>query len=309
MIEVLRPGLLTTVQDLGRPHLRHLGIAQSGAMDRLALTLGNRLVGNEPNAAGLEIHAGTPVRLYFLSPTTIALTGAELIADLDHVPLWPGWRIPVRHGQTLTLGLPRHGARTYLAIAGGIDVPMILGSRSTDLNARFGGCEGRALQEGDRLTIGPAGVTPHVASILLPTWSTRLCVLPGPEYPEFSPAAQQDFWRTTWTLRPQSNRMGYRLQGPTLTRMSDRELASHAVWPGTVQVPPSGEPIVLGADAQTTGGYPRIATVIDADLWKLAQLPLGGRLNFVTCDDPEARSAWQRLQRYLHRVDLVTRAH
>ncbi|MBI3145031.1 MAG: biotin-dependent carboxyltransferase family protein [Pseudogulbenkiania sp.] len=302
MLEILRPGVQTTVQDLGRHGFRHLGIGQSGALDAPALMMANRLVGNPADAAGLEIVLG-PVCLRFLRDGWFALTGADFDATLDGLPVWSGWRQPVRAGQVLQLPGCRHGMRAYLAVDGGIAVPEVLGARATDLNAGFGGHEGRALQAGDRLPQGEPVALNGKAGSRPPAWTPEIRALPGPEYTEFSAAAQDAFWTRPWTVTPQSNRMGYRLAGPTLAREARHDLLSHGVLPGVVQVPPGGQPIVLMADAQTTGGYPRIATVIEADLWKLAQARPGAELHFVPCTLGDARRALQQHRYQLNRFN------
>jgi len=324
MIVVLKPGLLASVQDLGRHGLRRLGICPGGALDTLALTLANRLVGNADGAAGLEITMGG-CELRFEAGTRIALAGDDFGARLDQRPLWPGWSVPVAAGQTLrlggaNLGSAKAGLRSWLAVAGGIDVPAVLGSRSTDLKAGFGGHEGRALRKGDRLPLGPSPL--DAAQQARRAFGIRgpeglpqeadapiaLRVMPGPEAEQFTAAARELFWRTPWRITPQSNRMGSRLEGPELKRRRGvGDMLSSGVIPGTVQVPPSGQPIVLMGDAQTTGGYPRIGVVIRADLWKLAQAPLGGRLRMVEVDAAEARRAWQAQQDHLREVALALR--
>ncbi|MBB5020360.1 biotin-dependent carboxylase-like uncharacterized protein [Chitinivorax tropicus] len=280
MFEIIRAGIQTTVQDLGRIGLRHLGIAQAGALDQPALMLANRLVNNPAGAAGLEIAMG-PVEICFHRSGWLALTGADFEATLDGQPIWPGWRLPYQCGQRLLLKGPRSGMRAYLAVDGGIDVPQVLGARATDLRARFGGFVGRALQAGDRLPQGPAIAHLDRCGAWARPWSPVVRALPGPEYAAFRAEAQQRFWQTSWLVSPQSDRMGYRLSGPALLLTEHREMLSHAVLPGVVQVPPNGQPIVLLADAQTTGGFPRIASVIEADLWKIAQARPGQRLHFV----------------------------
>jgi biotin-dependent carboxylase-like uncharacterized protein len=198
----------------------------------------------------------------------------------------------VQAGQTLKLAAPRERMRSYLAVSGGIAVPQALGSRSTDLKAGFGGLDGRALRDGDRL---PLNLQPDLPSRRIglrpPDWDASVRVLPGPEWDEFSAAARAAFFDADWQLTPQSNRMGYRFAGPPLKRERGGELPSHGVLPGVIQVPPSGQPIVLLADAQTTGGYPKIGVVIRADLWKLAQLRLAATLRFVPCTLAEAHAA------------------
>jgi len=302
MLEILRPGVQTTVQDLGRHGLRHLGIAQSGALDAPALRLGNRLLGNADDCAALEIVLG-PVEIRFHRDGWLALTGADFSATLDGKPLWCGWRWPYRSGQCLRLNGTRHGMRAYLAVDGGIDVPQVLGARATDLKAGFGGHHGRALQAGDQLPQGSAANLARRLGAGHPAWTPTIRALPGPEYHEFSAAAQAALWSQPWTVSSHSNRMGYRLQGPELAREHGGELLSHGVLPGVVQVPPNGQPIVLLADAQTTGGYPRIACVIEADLWKLAQARPGSELQFLACDAATARAALRQQQAELKRLD------
>ncbi|WP_024304420.1 biotin-dependent carboxyltransferase family protein [Pseudogulbenkiania sp. MAI-1] len=308
MLEILRPGVQTTVQDLGRHGFRHLGIGQSGALDAPALMMANRLVGNPEGAAGLEIVLG-PVSLRFSRAGWFALTGADFDATLDGLPVWCGWRQPVRAGQVLQLRGSRHGMRAYLAVDGGIAVAEVLGARATDLGAGFGGFAGRALQAGDHLPQGEPVALEGKAGSRPPQWTPELRALPGPEYDEFAAAAQDAFWTRPWAITPQSNRMGYRLAGPALTREASHELLSHGVLPGVVQVPPGGQPIVLLADAQTTGGYPRIATVIEADLWKLAQARPGAELHFIPTTPAEARRALQQHRYQLNRFNWSAYGH
>lgn len=327
-LTVLKPGLLASVQDLGRHGHRQLGVCPGGALDTLGLSLANRLVGNAVEAAGLELTMGA-CALRFEQDTRIALAGDDFDARLDGVPVHPLWSLLVRAGQTLVLGGANRrrgkvGLRTWLAVAGGIDVPLLLGSRSTDLKAGFGGHEGRALRKNDRLRVGasalsaaqrdgkPFGVRgpeawelPPPASAAAPNGLTVLRVLPGPEAHQFDAAVRAQFHTAPWRITPQSNRMGSRLDGPALVRRDSGDMLSSAVIPGTVQVPPSGQPIVLMGDAQTTGGYPRIAVVIRADLWKLAQAPLGGHLQLRAVDAGQALAVWQAQRRYLAQVDAA----
>ncbi|MBL8280193.1 MAG: biotin-dependent carboxyltransferase family protein [Pelomonas sp.] len=290
MIELLRAGPLTTVQDLGREAWRDRGISRCGMLDDLALIHANLLVGNAPGAAGLEFTLG-PATLRLHADGEVAITGTDVDASLDGLPVRPGWRTRVRAGQTLKIAAPRERMRTVLAVSGGIDVPLALGSRSTDLKAGFGGHEGRALRDGDRLPWHPPASPMRRVGLRPPDWAARVRVLPGPEHDEFTPAAREALWDADWTLTPQSNRMGFRFAGPALTREPSGDLLSHGVLPGVIQVPPSGQPIVLLADAQTTGGYPKIGVVIRADLWKLAQLRLGAPLRFVPCTREDAVAA------------------
>lgn len=316
-LTVLRPGMLASVQDLGRPGHRHLGICPGGALDTLAMTLANRLVGNPDGAAGIELTMGG-CELRFETATRIAIAGDDFGATLDGVALWSNWSLPVAAGQVLALaGANRSplktGLRTWLAVAGGIDVPVILGSRSTDLKAGFGGHQGRALKKGDKLMLGaspldaqqlarrPFGVR-GPAPALDGAGATLLRVMPGPEFGQFTIASREAMWGGSWRITPQSNRMGSRLEGFELKRRRAVDMLSSGVIPGTIQVPPSGQPIILMGDAQTTGGYPRIGAVIRADLWKLAQAPLNGRLRLQQVDAVEALAAWDERRRYLAQV-------
>ncbi|AHG21611.1 hypothetical protein Z042_19880 [Chania multitudinisentens RB-25] len=303
MLKILRAGIYTTVQDLGRNGFRRLGISQGGALDLPALKIANLLVGNLPNAAGLEITLGQ-FSAEFTQSGWIALTGAGCDAQLEGKPLWTGWRYPVKKGQKLTLKMPKRGMRSYLALSGGIAVPEMLGSRSTDLKAGFGGLDGRQLKDGDVLPLGSSDKLPvNSVGVRQLLFNNRVRALPGPEYDEFSEEAQEAFWRTAWQLSPQSNRMGYRLHGSTaLSRTTEREMLSHGLLPGVVQVPHNGQPIVLMADAQTTGGYPRIACVIEADLYHLAQIRLGEAIHFIPCTLADAQRAKAEQDHFIQQI-------
>lgn len=290
MLEVVRAGALTTVQDLGRQGYRHLGVAQCGALDPDALMYGNRLVGNGQDCAGLEVTLG-PIELRFGNAGWFALTGADFQATLDDEPLWSGWNQAYRPGQVLKLRGTRHGMRAYLAVAGGIDVPLVMGSRATDLKAGFGGFQGRVLRGGDRIPIGSSGYLGPRCGGPQRYWHPSVRVLPGPEWSACEPYSQQVFWQQEWLVSPDCDRMGYRLQGEAMAFVRPQSLLSHAVWPGVIQVPPSGQPIVLMADAQTTGGYPRLGQVIEADLWLLAQARPGSRIKFTSCTLADAQRA------------------
>jgi antagonist of KipI len=320
-VTVLRPGLLTTVQDLGRYGYQKDGILVSGAMDVVALRTANLLVGNLESAAGLEITLLGP-RLRFEAGYLIALTGANLSPTIQgqpvglHRPVWVG------AGTELAFGAPRVGSRAYLAVAGGFDVTQVLGSRSTYLRAGFGGLHGRAVQAGDELPVAaptPVGQqlgraianTRGAATWAQASWHAnpqpyppqvpqRIRAIAGPEYEQFSASSQQALWEQAFTVTPQADRMGYRLQGPTLTRATDAELLSSAVTFGTVQVPAGGQAIVLLADHQTTGGYPRVAQAITADFSVLAQLRPGQELRFEQVSLADAHALYLAQERRLH---------
>lgn len=294
MIEVLRAGLMDLVMDLGRPGSRGQGVPAGGAADMPALVQANRLVGNADTAAGLELLLRGPT-LRFARETRIALTGADMQARLDGRPVPPGRTQVVSAGGELALGEARAGLRGYLAVAGGIDVPLLLGSRATFLPGGFGGWQGRALKAGDRLPLGEAGGRrigrlPQAAAAEAP-----LRVVPGPQLAGFADRAIEALVSAEFRLTAQADRAGLRLAGPVLDHAGG-ELASQAVLPGAIQVPPDGQPIILGWDGPVTGGYPVIAGIIAADLHRLAQMAPGTRLKFAFVTPQEARQAWQRLQ-------------
>jgi biotin-dependent carboxylase-like uncharacterized protein len=288
-LEVLAPGLLTTVQDLGRPGQRRHGVTAGGASDGAALAAANGLVGNPPGAAGLEC-VGPGLALRFLASATFAVTGDDLGATLERADLggWevpPGRRIRARPGNVLRLERRRHGLRAWLAFAGGIEVVPVLGSRATDLGGGFGGFRGRALRAGDRLPLLPAAGEPS-----LHEWAREpvagvvtLRIVPGPQDDHFVPAALATLLNAEWDVDDTSDRVGCRLSGPALDHARGAEIVSDGMLPGCIQVPPSGQPIVMGADAPTTGGYAKIATVVTADVPLLARLVPGeSRVRFRT---------------------------
>ena len=269
MIEIVAPGPLATVQDLGRPGYAALGVARSGAFDRRALQLANRLVGNPDTAAGIEVTlGGLAVRL--LVPATIALTGAACAGAPD----WAA-AVSLPTGATFRLAAPARGLRSYLAIRGGIDVPPVLESRSTDTLSGIGPAPLRA---GDRLQIGTSSAVVVGASAAEPPFDLVLPVRFGPRDDWFTPVARATLLEASWTVRPECDRVGIRLAGPTLARARSEELPSEPTLPGAVQVPPDGRPIVFGPDAPVTGGYPVIAVV--TDLRTVAQLRPGDALRF-----------------------------
>ncbi len=284
-IRVIRAGLLTTVQDLGRRGHLAEGVPNGGAADRFALRVANLLVGNPEGAAGLEITLNGP-ELEFGEATWIAVCGARF-ADL------PAWRpMRVEAGARLGFGRPIQGCRAYLAVCGGIDVEPVLDGRGTFLAAGLGGFEGRALREGDRVRLRAAQRRPSgnwsIDERILPAYSPEptVRVIPGAQAAEFDGTLES----LRFGVSSRSDRMGLRLEGPALARLGRQELISAAVAPGTIQVPPDGHPIVLMADAQTLGGYPRIAHAITVDLPLLAQLAPGDRVRFIGSSLAEAHA-------------------
>lgn len=316
MIEVIESAPLNAVQDQGRLGFRRFGIGRSGAMDRVALAAANAMLGNPLEAAGIEFQL-FPAVLGFTRDMTVAMTGADCRPRLDGRPLPPWWAFPVRAGQELELSPPEDGMRSYLAVAGGLDVPVVLGSRSTQLRDGFGGHDGRTLRAGDLLPVGP---TPAFALRdaagygAIGAWDAlrrppcadaapgdiTLRVVPAGEFEQFDAPSQAVLWSQPWAVTTQSNRQGYRLQGErALRRERPTEMLSHGIVPGVVQVPPSGQPIIQLADGNSAGGYPKIGVVVDADLWRVAQAAPGRRLRFVPCSLAEAREAERELAGWL----------
>jgi biotin-dependent carboxylase-like uncharacterized protein len=284
-IEVLGAGALTTVQDLGRTGYAHLGVPRAGPVDLPALLLANRLVGNPPTAAGLEITI-TGCTLRFDVATVIAVTGAEVTRlRIDSRPTDAGTPVPLRAGAVVEIGPTRTGVRSYLAVAGGIAVEPILGSRSTDTLSGLGP---PVLRTGDVLPLGtpsgkPASVwfTPRPAPAPAPaSGPVRLRVWLGPRHNWFTHSALTTFTTASYAVSPLSDRIGARLTGPPLARISAHELPSEGVVLGAVQVPPDGQPLVFLANHPTTGGYPVIAVVDEADLPLLAQARPGTTVTF-----------------------------
>lgn len=308
-LRVLSPGLLTTVQDRGRTGWRHLGVGCAGALDGDAHTLANLLVGNAADAAAFEVTLAGP-RLRFDAPARIAVCGATIDMQCDGVPLPTARPILLPAGATLTLGGCRRGARAYLAVAGGLEVPAVLGSRSTDLRGGFGGFEGRALNTGDVLSIGATSLASVDAMRIASWWiddapdspfDRAIRLLPGAD--AIAPA--DALFDAAWNVAAASDRQGLRLQGPALRAVDEGERISAPVAPCTVQLPPDGQPIVLLADAQTHGGYPRIGHVIRADLPRLAQLRPGDTLRFAPCTPVQAHQAWQGQRHRLARLAMA----
>jgi len=273
-IEVLDPGALTTVQDLGRPGQAHLGVPRSGALDAAALALANRLVGNPETAAGLETTL-TGTRFRLTRGCRLAVTGADALVQVDRRPVAWGAAVSVPAGAVVEVGAARSGLRSYVAVAGGIDVDPVLGSRSTDLLSGLGPAP---LVAGQVLPIGPAyDEAPAVEAVRLP-YGEVLRVHLGPRADWFTPDAVAALDGAAYEVAPASNRIGLRLVGPRLDRSRPGELPTEPMVLGAIQVPPSGQPVVFLHDHPTTGGYPVIAVVRTADLGICAQARPGEQL-------------------------------
>lgn len=315
MIEILTPGLLTTVQDLGRPGWRAAGVPAGGACDALAATLANWLVGNDASAPLLETTL-TGLTLRVDADTLVAVTGAICRVRINDQEAALGQPLPLHAGDRLYLGPARAGCRNYVAVQGGLAITPVLGSAATCLAAGFGGWHGRPLRVGDRLPVvaAPLRLPKHMQG-----WSVRtplpihrhgrLRLLPGPDWDSLSTASQQQLLsQACYTVSARSDRMGLRFDGPALERQTAMECSSEPVAFGTVQLPPDGQPILLLADAQTTGGYPRIAQLASVDQALAGQLRPGDHVRFEAITLAEAQQGLRQDQAQLNRLHLALRA-
>ena len=305
---VIKPGLLTTVQDLGRFGHQAAGVPVAGPMDAFSHRLANQLVANDPDAATLEVTLIGP-ELEIDTDTTMAIAGAHFDVWCDDRPLPMAASFRVTPGQRVRFGKRIQGARAYIGVAGGVQAPPILGSRATHLVSAMGGHGGRALVAGDRLSIiasMKADPIRKAVGLTLPTSGrARVRVMPGPQADWFHADALRAVSGVSFRISPRSNRMGYRLEGPPLARLRHHELISEPVCMGAIQVPGAGEPILLMADRQTAGGYPKIGHVISADLPLAGQLAPGDFLEFVTCTRQEAVGALIARERQLLRYSAL----
>lgn len=317
VLEVLRPGLYTTVQDLGRPGYRRWGLPVGGALDKTAFRLANHLVGNEPNAAGLELTVRGPT-LRVLSDSIVAVTGADMgfTVNGQTAPQWEA--ILVTAGATLAFTRPAGGGiRAYLAVFGGVDVPVVLGSRSTYARARLGGLQGRALAAGDRLSSRPSPeacptglVGRRLPSALWPRRSTLpVRIILGPQADHFSRRGLNTLLSGAYRVLPASDRMGSRLHGTPIDSTGN-EFVSDGMIPGSIQVTTAGLPIISLWDGPTTGGYPKIGTVIQADLDHVAQAAPGDLVRFrrVTIRHAQQiyRESLARIQQLVQAIDRIS---
>lgn len=307
-IVVQSPGLFTTVQDLGREGFGPMGVSPSGAADPISLRLGNRLVGNADGAAGLEV---TLVGGTFLFPegAVMALTGSDFDATLDNAPVGLWTAFEAHRGQTVRLGATRSGARCYLCVQGGIAVKPFLNSASTHILSGLGGLDGRPLRKGDVLKIGSAKapsrkrtVAPEILRRLSPRKVLR--VTPGPQSDWFSESSQQAFYTGAYRVTEQSDRMGLRLDGPRVPERSGGQMITEGVPLGAIQITSAGFPIILFVEQQTTGGYPKIANVISADLASLGQLRPRDEIRFEGVDWQTARFLLVEQEKLLSSLEL-----
>jgi antagonist of KipI len=297
-LTVIRPGMLTSVQDLGRWGLQASGVPVAGPMDLYSHLLANRLVGNESSAAALEVTLIGP-ELEADADVECAVAGARFVLTAADAPVAMHEPFVLRAGERVRFGARDAGARATLAVRGGFDVEPLFGSRATSLISRMGPFGGRALARGDVLAVGRAARSARARSderaplrpLSLPVGGAQLRVVPGPQEHMFTRSAYDTLFGAQFTITPASNRMGYRLSGPALAHSGGADILSDATPLGSIQVPASGQPILLMADRQTTGGYPKIATVISADLPIAGQLAPGDWIQFRRCSREEAIDA------------------
>jgi antagonist of KipI len=324
-LSLTRAGFLTSVQDLGRNGFRQFGVSLGGALDVFALRVANLLAGNDESDAGLEITLGG-LRMRFEDKRVIAWCGGEFDVRVGSTPLPAGHSCLLDADDELTINQPKIGCRAWLTISGGIDVPLVLGSRSTDLRANFGGLDGRALRDGDGLPLGRQSEfsqslidrlpEQRVASWSSPAeWSisakteTVLRVIRGVDWIRFNDETIQGLTSDAFVVSADSDRMGVRFDEPELRRNDDVDLVSEAVAPGTIQVPPNGRPILLLGDCQTIGGYPKIAHVITVDLPLAAQLRAGDRVRFSEVPIADAYRFLLERERQLERFRIGLSLH
>lgn len=313
MIVVLQPGLFTTVQDEGRSGYLAFGMPRAGVMDRYSARMANLLCGNPFSAAVLEMTliGGT---FQFEQAGRVAVCGAEAPLTLNQRPL-PTWSaVDVAAGDVLEIGAVTAGCRSYLAISGGIDAPIVMGSRATYSRAGVGGFAGRPLKSGDKLVVGQALPLP-VARVSIPAALVPVCcseiavrVLLGPQDSLFTAQGIETFLNSSYNVSDDVDRMGYRLEGPPVEHMKGADIISDALAPGAVQVPGNGQPIVMMVDCGTTGGYAKIASVISADIAKIAQAQPQDRIKFIQCTDEEAVQAYrEEMENYRFVAELVAK--
>lgn len=303
VFNVLKPGLFTTLQDMGRYGYLRYGVPISGAMDTFSLVTANLLVGNNPNDACLEITLTGP-ELQVLARTQIAITGGSIspkVNDQD-VPMWQ--TLEVKEGDIISFGKMESGCRAYLAVRGGINTPIILGSRSTYVRGRFGGINGRELKAGDVIegfSLPPIEHTYSLPKELIPKFTSPFTahVIPGPQKSMFTKKGVNTFFSSQYRVTVESDRMGYRLEGPKIEHKEKGEIVSDALLPGAIQVPKDGQPIIVMRDAQTTGGYPKIAAVITPDVSLLGQARPNDVIIFSEISISQAREKFVKFQKLL----------
>ncbi|WP_306416996.1 biotin-dependent carboxyltransferase family protein [Halobacillus sp. Marseille-P3879] len=316
-MKIVKDGLLTTIQDLGRTGYQKYGVIASGSMDTFAHRMANILVGNKENEAVVEVTLLGPV-IEFEENTIISVCGGNLSPAIDQKPIGMWKPILVKKGAKLSFGKPKSGCRAYIAIAGGMDIPIIMESRSTYMRANIGGFKGRALKTDDTINLRKtfsfeAGEQNYsemdwgIANDIIPNYSSRpeISLIKGPQYDWFNRESQQALFSTPFKVSSQSDRMGFRMEGESLSLKESQELISEAVAFGSIQVPNNGKPIILLADRQTTGGYPKIGQVASIDLPVLCQMKPGEQLTFNPITLEDAQRMWLKQE---HSIQLLKRS-
>ncbi|NMH72136.1 biotin-dependent carboxyltransferase [Bacillus sp. RO2] len=310
LFQVMKPGLLTTLQDLGRTGYQEFGMVVAGAMDAFALQIGNLLVGNEKGEAALEVTIMGP-ELKALEDVVVAICGGNLSPKVNgkQAPMWKSFK--VKKGELIEFGRPVEGARAYICVEGGFDVPVVMGSKSTYLKAQIGGLQGRALEKDDVLygeSTNEATTGRSIHPDEIPSYEKemeiRVCL--GPHLDAFHDSSVETFLSATYEITPQSDRMGYRLKGPKIQHKTSADIISEAIPLGGIQVPADGSPILLMADRQTTGGYTRIATVISYDIPLLAQAQPGTSIRFREVSVEEAQVLYLKRAKLFSVLEKVT---
>ncbi|GIN84252.1 KipI antagonist [Heyndrickxia sporothermodurans] len=324
-VEVLQSGLYTTIQDLGRHGYQQQGVSVSGPMDKIALRLANLLVGNKETEAVMETTLNGP-KLLFHETKLIAISGGDFSPTINGEPVPTGRPVLIRKGSILNMGSARKGCRAYIALAGGIDVPKVLASRSTYVRAKIGGYKGRPLKKGDSiLTLQPTLLNSLLEKQLLnqletqrflstewligenviPLYKNKIIrVIRGQQFEKFTGLSKNLFFQQSFIISSQSDRMGYRLSGEPLELSLPLEMISEGVSMGTIQVPPDGQPIILMADRQTTGGYPKIGYIASVDLPLLAQCKPGEKIRFQEITLREAQLELKKKEKMIQTVKI-----
>jgi allophanate hydrolase len=303
MLKVLKQGVLCSVQDIGRNGYRHLGVGQSGAMDPIALKLANLLLNNEINQPVIEVTIGL-AQFQFTASVNFAITGGDLSAKLNRQRLYPGWRYFAEPGDILSFGSSHSAQRAYLAVQGGFLINSILNAKATDIQAQFGGFDGRVLNANDHIPFSSSTSPLTHIGVKQPGYTNVVRVLKGPHCDKLPKNTLKQFLKTHWRVSDMNNRMGSRLTANE-TVNHDITVPSQAVHPGVIQLPPNGEPIVLLNDCQTTGGYPIIASVIRADLRLFSQLGSKQHCEFMLVNVSQAYQAMRKLNSHLAQFALA----
>lgn len=321
MLNILKPGLFTSVQDLGRFGFQKYGVITSGAMDQVAHRIANILVGNPEHAPTLEMTIIGP-KLEFNRDCLISICGGKSEPKIDDIPIKCWRQVFVKQGSVLEVGPISDGCRAYLAVAGGFNIPNVLGSKSTYFRAKLGGYKGRNLKAGDQIPVDtPSKLSQHIVetltqkrtekpfheanwlinSAIIPNYREHpsLRVMKGRQFHLFDQTSQTNFFEKPYTITPQSDRMGYRLTGPSLNLNEQHDMISEAVSFGTIQVPADGNPIILLADRQTTGGYPKIGQIAAVDLPLIAQAKPGATVRFIEITQAQAQLLFLQRERII----------